>query len=146
MNPMNTPSKLSTRVIELVTALRKAPNYADEVQWLASSEFNYTPNDRERLVLCDPIVQREIRLMFPEAGWYTRIRLSMPKEEVTTHNIDDVNVEVYLADNIGNFIRRETLSLTAIPVTLRFALEAEMFHRATGAYNKVNVIRNKETG
>lgn len=142
MNAMNTPSKFSARALELVTALRKAPNYADEVQWLASSD--YTPaDDRERLVLCDAIVQREIRLVFPEAGWYTRIRLSMPKGDVTLHNIDDVNVEVYLADNIGNFIRRETLSLTGIPVTLRFALEAEMFHRASGSYN-IRVARNTD--
>lgn len=75
--------------------------------------------------------------MFPEIGKgiCTRIRLSMPKEDVTLQNIDDVKVEMFLTNDEGTFLRRETLPLTALPTALRFAVEVEMFHLASRAYS-----------
>jgi hypothetical protein len=147
MTTQNTVSNFALKALDLVTALRKAPDYADEVLWVGLTEFKgATAVDRERFVLCDSMVQQEVRLMFPETGrgCFTRIRLSMPKEEVTIQNIDDVKVEMFLADELGDFLRCETLPLTGLPVQLRFAVEAEMFHRAVGSYS-VRVGRTKET-
>lgn len=143
----NTPSTFAARALDLVTALRKIPEYAKVISFASSIKFEGAPtDDRERVVLCEPSVQKEVQLMFPEIGKgiYTRIRLSMPKEAVTLQNIDDVTVEMFLTNDDGVFLRRESRSLTGLPTPLRFAVEAEMFHHLTQHSSAgVRVSRNK---
>jgi hypothetical protein len=139
--------------LDLVTALRKAPNYADEVLWCNLDGFKGAlANNRDRLVLCEPVVQQEmqwevklLKLRFPEASLGTRIWLSMPKEEVTLQNIEDVTVETYLVDDSGEFLRCENWPLTKLSSITRKAVEAEIFHRATGTNSNARVVRNSET-
>lgn len=132
---LNHESAISpAQALELVTSLRKASNYAELVNWTRPCEFSGAPvDDRERLMLCDSHVRREVRTLYPEIGQgtRTRIRLSMPHQVVSSENIDDVKVEIYLADDEDNFLRCETFPLTGLPDALGFAVLTEVFPWAT---------------
>lgn len=144
------PREWDVGTLDLVTALRKAPNYADEVLWTNLEGFKGALADnRDRLVLCEPAVQQEmqwevklLKLQFPDARPGNRIWLSMPKEEVTTQNIEDVKVEMVLVDDSGEFLRVENWTLTKLSSITRKAVEAEMFHRAVGIRNDGPVVAN----
>lgn len=109
-------------------ALKLMSDYQTRVTQAANIQFEGMPEDGvDRIVINTPNVVEAVRAQYKNAGFYTRIRLSIP-EEVTLLNMDNFALEVFLSDDSQKLVEYHVTPVTNLPRELSLALETELYH------------------